>query len=284
MITQDMWLRERCPRCGGNLYCEEDIYKLEIVCLLCARHFDRSQLSDIITQSVKGGKAKMTELKEFTGISGIYSLRETARYFASTPPLTNGSSVHPGKLRYWISTSVPAVQGIDFPSRQQLITFLDLISMRMVVVLRSRGIPLAKIRDTATYLRTEFDIPFPLASKGLWTYGHNVYIRFQEHIITASKFGQQAMEFVNNWLKDVDLDMTFGTDELVNSWLVHQDVRINPAIQLGEPCIDGTRIPTSIIWSNYKAGDSIEVIARGRDLSPSLVDNAIQWEKRLVAT
>jgi len=232
--------------------------------------------------SVKGEVKKMTtELKEF---KGIYGLRETARYLANTPPLTNGSRVQTSKLRYWIDASVPLVQGVDLPSRQRLITFLDLISMRMVVVLRSRGIPLQKIRNTQSWLRTEFDIPFPLANKGLWTYGHNVYIKFQERIITASKFGQQAMEFVNNWLREAELDMTFGANELANSWLVHQDVRIDPDIQLGEPCIDGTRIPTSILWSNHKAGDSVDSIAKGRNLSLSQVENAIQWEKRLVAT
>lgn len=223
-----------------------------------------------------------SELRELTG---IYGLRETARYLANTPPLTNGNAIHINKLRYWIATSVPSIQGVThIPSRQRLITFLDLISMRMVVVLRSRRIPLQNIRNTESWLRKEFNVPFPLATKSLWTYGGQIYIKFHEHILAASKFGQRAMEFIDNWLKEVDLDMTFNVAENADSWLVHKNVRINPTIQLGEPCIDGTRIPTSIVWSKHKAGDSIEMIARSHNLQEQQVADAVEWEKRLVAT
>ena len=222
---------------------------------------------------------------EVRELKGIYGLRETAQYLANTPPLTNGNTIQINKLRYWIATSVPSIQGVtDIPSRQRLITFLDLISLRMVVVLRSRGIPLQKIRNTESWLCKEFNIPFPLATRSLWTYGEQVYIKFQEHILAASKFGQRAMEFIDNWLKEVDLDMTFDIDETADSWLVYRNVRINPAIQLGEPCIDGTRIPTSIVWSNHKAGDSIQMIARSHNLQDYQVADAIEWEKRLVST
>ena len=222
---------------------------------------------------------------ETRGLTGIYGLRETACYLANTPPLTNGHKIQINKLRYWIATSVPPIQGVtDIPSRQRLITFLDLISMRMVVVLRSRRIPLQKIRNTESWLRKEFNIPFPLATKSLWTYGGQIYIKFQEHVLAASKFGQSAMEFIDSWLKEVELDMTFDIDDNADSWLVHRNVRMNPTIQLGEPCVDGTRIPTGIIWSNHKASDSIEMIARSHNLQERQVTDAIEWEKRLVAT
>ena len=92
------------------------------------------------------------------------------------------------------------------------------------------------------------------------------------------------MDFMRDWLSEVELDMTFDMDDIANSWTPYQGISINPIIQFGEPCISGTRIPTSSIWSNRIAGDSPETIAKAHDIDMALVVNAIDWEKRLVAT
>ena len=33
---------ERCPRCGGLLYLDEDKYERYLTCIMCAREFERS--------------------------------------------------------------------------------------------------------------------------------------------------------------------------------------------------------------------------------------------------
>lgn len=223
--------------------------------------------------------------KDSAIFTGIYGIPEAARYLAITPPLTNGNKVSTARLRYWIRTSIPQIKEPVFPTRQRLITFLDLISMRMVAVLRSRNIKLREIRNTEAWLLKEFGIQYPLASHGFWTCDSHIFLKFEEHILlTASKFGQQAMTFIKDWLREVELDMTFDAEELANSWLIYKGIRINPKIQFGEPCIDGTRIPISSLWSNFQAGDKPETIAKGYELSVSQVQYAIQWEQRLVTT
>ena len=226
----------------------------------------------------------VAEIRKSPIYSGLYGIPESARYLANTPPLINGNRVETAKLRYWIKTSVPPIQEVEFPSRQRLISFLDLISMRMIAILRSRKIALEEIRNTEIWLRKDLGIPSPLASKGLWTYGHHIYIKFEEHILAASKFGQQAMDFVRSWLSEVEIDMTFDSNELADTWLIYKDIRLNPKIQFGEPCIDGTRIPISTIWSNYIAGDTVKTISCAHNLNVPQVESVIDWEKRFVAT
>jgi len=169
-----------------------------------------------------------------------------------------------------------------FPTRQRFITFLDLVSMRMVAVLRSRGIRLQEIRNTEVWLRREFGLERPFANRDVWTFGSNVFIQFEDHLIAASRFGHIAMQFIKDWLTKVELDMTFDVDDIASSWSPYQDVRLDPEIQFGEPCIDGTRIPTRAIWSKVKAGDTPEIVATLYEINITQVQHAIQWEERLV--
>jgi len=213
--------------------------------------------------------------------TGIYGIPEAATYLSNTPPLINGHRVNPAKLRYWIRTSVPHVAPSIFPTRQRLITFLDLVSMRMIMVMRSRNIKLREIREAEDFLRKEFGLEFPFASKPLWTYGSHIYIKYEEYLLSVSKYGQQAMDFIRKWLTKVEIDMTFDECDLASSWLLHRGIRIDPKIQFGESCIDGTRVPTSAILNTVKAGDPIEVVAKSFGLSLEQVQNALQWEHRI---
>lgn len=225
-----------------------------------------------------------TEINPRPSFSGIYGIPEVALYLAVSPPLTNGHKVSTAKLRYWIRTSVPYISTSAYPTRQRFITFLDLVSMRMVAMLRSEGVKLHEIRTTEQYLRKEFGLQWPFATQGLWTYGHHVFIRFEEHLLTVSKFGQQAMDFVKGWLRELKIDMGFDESELASFWSPYERVCLDPKIQFGEPCIEGTRVSTHTIWSNIKAGDSLELVAKLYDLTIDDVKSAVEWEKRLDAT
>ena len=214
---------------------------------------------------------------------GMYGIPEAARYLAMSPPLTNGLSIHPKQLHRWVGANLyhPAPQ--MFPSRTRLITFLDLVSLRIVAVLRSRGVKPQHIREADDWLRTELDIPWPLASQPLWTYGSQVFVVFEERLIAASLSGQQAMSFLKDWLSKADHGLAFDEQLLASSWSPQVDVRLDPRFQFGEPCIDGTRIPTRAIYSKLKAGDSIDTIASLYGLGQTQVLNAQLWEERLVA-
>ncbi|MFC1913054.1 DUF433 domain-containing protein [Chloroflexota bacterium] len=224
----------------------------------------------------------MNELKENKSISfsGIYGIPEAAKVLSNTPPFTNGGHIDTTKLRYWIRTSVPYVAPSNYPTRQRLITFLDLISMRMIAVMRSRGLKLRYIRNHEKWLKREFGIKFPFVSRELWTCGSHVYMKFHDHLWASSKFGQQALEFIEGWLSKVELDMEFNEYDVASAWHPIDDVCLNPKIQFGAPCINGTRIPTRTIWRKAKAGDSEEIIANLYGISATQIEHALAWESR----
>ena len=215
---------------------------------------------------------------------GIYGIPEAALYLRSSPPFQNGHAVTlpTARLRYWIRTGVSPITPIGLPSNRLFISFRDLITMRLVAVLRFRGLGMEDIRRTERNMRAIFQVEWPFVWRPLWTYGSRPFTELGTKLLEVSN-GQLAMDFLREWLRHVELDMSFDDQDLVASWSPSPGVRINPKIRLGDPCIDGSRIPTKTIWGKIKAGDSIEVVSSLYGLSETQIDYAITWEQRLLA-
>ena len=213
---------------------------------------------------------------------GIYRIPEAARILGATPPLANGHVMPTSRLRHWIHASVE-ISFLTLPSQRRFITFQDLISMRMVAVLRSRGMTLREIRNTEAWVRDRLGLEWPFISRPLWTSGTSAFMQFGEHLVAVSRHGQQAMNFLKDWLHKVEVDMGFDRKGLASSWTPYTDISLNPKIQIGQPCISGTRIPSKAIWGKLQAGDSVEVVARLYDLTEEQVKHIHEWEARLLA-
>ncbi|MCH7745961.1 MAG: DUF433 domain-containing protein [Chloroflexi bacterium] len=223
----------------------------------------------------------MTTQVHLPKISGIYGISEVARYLSVTLPKEDGLLVDAAKLRYWIRTSASSISDPLFPTTKRLITFQDVVSMRMIAVLRAKGISLQKIRDMETWVRHTFDTEWPFAFRPMWVYRSDVFIEFERRLIAATRFGQLAMEFIREWLEEIELDMTFDTHDVANLWTPHSGIQLDPHVQFGEPCVEGTDIPTKAIWSKIKAGDTTETVASVYDLDVTQVQDAIDWERHL---
>ena len=216
---------------------------------------------------------------------GIYGIPEAARYLAVTPPVANGKTAEPAKLRYWIRTAVTPTESLEIPTRQRFITFRDLISMRLIALLRSHGIHLYQIREAERWIREELKIDWPFVRRPLWIFASDVYIEFEQKIVAAaSRSGQLAMNVFGDWLRKVALDMSFDADDMVATWSPYKYVQMDPQIQFGEPCIEGTRIPTSALAGKIDAGDSMDIVAKLYGLDVDAVRHAWEWENTLGAT
>ena len=214
---------------------------------------------------------------------GIYGIPEDARFLRSTPALLNGHLVDTDKLRHWIRTSVAPISPVIFPSRRILISFRDLISMRLIAILRYRGMGLSEIRATEDWMRNTLNKDWPFIWRPLLTFGSDAFAEFGERLVVASRHGQYAMDFLREWLAKVDLDMTFDRHDFVESWSPYPGIRIDPAVQLGDPCVEGTRIPTKTIMGKIDAGDTVSIVHNLYGLSEQEINRAIEWEKRLAA-
>lgn len=214
-------------------------------------------------------------------VAGIYGISDAARYLSVTLPKLNGQHPDPAKLRYWIRSGASRISKPQFPTTKRLVTFQDVVSMRMIAILRAKGIPLQKVRNLERWARSQFKTDWPFAFRPMWAYQSDVFIEFEKQLIAATRFGQLALDIIREWLEKIELDMTFDSNEIAATWIPHEGIELDPHIQFGEPCLRGTDIPTKAIWSKTKAGDSPEFLASLYEVDVSLVLDAIDWETHL---
>lgn len=214
---------------------------------------------------------------------GIYEVPEAARFVSATttilaPPLKHISS---RSLHRWIRAGLSLPDLATVPTRELLITFEDLISMRVIALLRAAGVSFKKIKDAEKTLRERTGYPRPFATEEIWTAHSHIFAEFRDYIYAASKFGRIAMDFIREDLIPVH-GLTFSR-RVASSWAPYPDIRLVPNIQFGQPCIDGTRIPTRALMGMARAGDSMEFLAYSYRIDMSRVRHAIEWEESLVA-
>ena len=214
-------------------------------------------------------------------VLGIYGISDAARYLSVTLPRLNGQRPDPAKLRYWIRSGASRISEPQFPTTKRLITFQDVISMRMIAILRAKNIPLQKVRDLERWARSQFSTDWPFAFRPMWAYQSDVFIEFEKQLVAATRFGQLAMDILREWLDEIELDMTFDSNQVAATWTPQEGIELDPHIQFGDPCIVGTDIPTKAIWSKTKAGDSVELLASLYEVDLSLISDAIDWERQL---
>jgi len=222
---------------------------------------------------------------------GIYVAPEASLYLIATlkRDVPTRHQVYPARSRNlirWIRAGLASPELKNVPGRELLITFEDLVSMRVIALLRSLGVSWPKIRRAEQWMRDKTGYRRPFAVERVWTETEDVFAEFPEGFIAASRRGQLAfVELFGQYLQPVE-DMTFVRYNGVSvaaTWTPHEDVMMNPKIQFGEPCIVGTRMRTRILWLMRNGGDSIEYLSRAFNLTVQQIGHALEWEHRLRA-
>lgn len=158
---------------------------------------------------------------------GIYDLAEAARLIKRDPDT----------VARWTQGDKALHKVADF----QILTFLDLISLLVISELVRRRVPRPEIRKGGEYLSRELDTNFPFAHRGIATAGAAFFGNLGEWV-DVGKGGQIAFQqVIREYLKPV----IYGEDDLASVWRPHPRILINPAVQAGAPCIEGTRVPTN---------------------------------------
>jgi uncharacterized protein (DUF433 family) len=176
--------------------------------------------------------------------------------------------------------------GWDLPvrvsSRDRVITFNELVRLRMIALLRSRGIAFNAISTAEKYIRELRGIHQPFITEEMWTASSNVFVRFGEKLIAASRDGQLALDSVfTDFLVPAHHGLLFTASGAPAQWQPCPSVLIDPEIQFGAPCVEGTRVETRSLWSLHQAGDGLDLLADAFDLRREQVANAIDWERWL---
>lgn len=199
---------------------------------------------------------------------GIYDVAEVAR-------LTKCSR---RRVEGWTRTGAvrePLLSG----ELDGLFSFWDLLSLRVIGELVDRGVPRAEIAEGANYLAVRLGTHRPFAHQGLATVGRGFFADIGSWV-DVGRGGQQAFQVV---IEPLLKPITFNESGMAAIWRPHLGVWVNPEVQAGAPCVDGTRTPTATLAQLHNSGLSIEDLSDDYRLQYEQVQAAIDFEASMAA-
>ncbi len=209
--------------------------------------------------------------------AGVYRPAAVARYLRADV----GGPARSWKVLRWVRNGLAHPDLTDVDGRDMILTFEDLISLRMIAIFRSYGHSLQRIKRIENHFRKLTNDPLPFATRPFWVDRDDIFTELAAQLVSGVKQGQAALPFLRDHLQKVKLE--FDEQERANAWQPYSHVSLRPTIQFGQPCVDGTRVPTRVVWGMINRGDGIAHVATVLDLEESEVEDAYSWEQKLQA-
>lgn len=201
-------------------------------------------------------------------------------YDAAEVSLLTGVPVE--RVVRWANDSArgPAVLS---PTFDPMFGFADLISARVAEILHDRGISDASLRRGVETLRERTGLDRPLANQDvidtLATSGTSfLALEGDEYVDIGLKRQGVIQEVARIDLRTITFDSSGGPVH----WVPVPGVVLDPTVQAGAPCVEGTRIPTRVIVGLLDDADHAEV-AWEFDLSVEAVKVAEAFEELLAS-
>ncbi len=212
---------------------------------------------------------------------GTYSIPSASLYVLVT--LNNGSGLNLSSrhLYCWVKEGLAGGYLRGVRNRKLYINYKDLISLRAIASMRAKGMKHHEIIVAEKVLQKFYNCEYPFATYQFWTAPpRDIFIKEGDSLLSASRHLQSALDFFEEYLQPHH-NMTFDMFGISANWRPQQNVLFDPQIQYGEPCIEGTRVPTQVIWSFYEAGDSIGNLSFLYGIQESRIEDAIVWENKI---
>ena len=171
-----------------------------------------------------------------------------------------------------------------------LLSFMNLIESHVLCVFRRKhGVSMLKVRKALSYLQTQYPSPHPLTEDWFRTDGIDIFLEKSRELEIISQDGQLAMKrMLENLLSRIDWN---DNNIPVRLYPYSRDlgkpdprlVVIDPWVSFGRPVIKGSGIPTSMIAERFKAGESVDVLAKDYDRKQKEIEEAIRYENSWIA-
>ena len=169
-----------------------------------------------------------------------------------------------------------------------LVTWGEFVELGYLREYRRCGVPLQRLRPVIDELRREFATPYPLATARPYVMGRELVLEVQERnelpaaIAIVIRSGQQVTltDVANRFFRKVEFDPAGDGDvRRLHPAGPASAVVIDPLVRFGRPTVDGAS--TERLWELFDAGETVEQIARGYEITPELIRSAVAYEEQL---
>lgn len=225
--------------------------------------------------------------------SGLYPLRQAARLVGQEPrTIRRWLKGYSWSYRDGRSYSGPLwrtqFEDAHLPG-DRVISFFDLLELRMVAEFVKHGVNLKVIRATIEVASKEFGGDYPLSNRKFMTDGQRIFMQASEEatgnekMIDVVKRQFVFPQVIRQSLFD-GIDYDGGA---ASRWYPEKKKRavvLDPEVQFGTPILAGAGIPTDAIHDAWRAeGKDRAAVARLYGISPAMVNAAVGFEQRLAA-
>ena len=230
-------------------------------------------------------RGRLTQAHRDSRERPAYTLAEAAHYVGVPVPT----------IRYWATGRDGCGSLIETPAhRPTLLSFLNVAELHVLAAIRRQhGVSMPKVRAAIQYLarhtRRAWDRRHPLISARLETDGLDLFMDRYGRLVSISQAGQTVMrEVMTAALQRIERDNRGVPSRLYPFTRSRIDdapvlVVIDPTLAGGRPVIAGTGLATGILAERYKAGESVEGLARDYELDEEKVEEAIRCELQTAA-
>lgn len=218
-----------------------------------------------------------------------YSITDAARYLRM-PHAT---------LRSWVvGRPYPTAAGqrffrpvIHLPEESwPVLSFVNMVEAHVLdAIRRQENITLCKVRGAVAFLERHYHSRHPLAEHQFETDGLDLFIQRAGLLINLSQDGQLAMrDIVTAYLRRVERDVKGLPIRLFPFTRKREPeepraVVIDPFVSFGRPVLAGTGIATAVLAERFKAGESVEDLAKDYGRSALDIQEALRCELPLEA-
>lgn len=214
-----------------------------------------------------------------------YTAREAAHYLR-VPVAT---------ARYWCVGRDDYLPLIEVAARDPvLLSFLNLVELHVLASIRRKHrVSMPKVREAIDWLRertdNRHDRRHPLVSRALETDGIDLFTERYGRLVNVNRDGQVVMrEVLGDALRRIERDdhgipvkLYPYTRSSVND--APTLVVIDPRLAGGRPVLTGTGLATEMIAERYKAGESVEALAKDYEREEAEIEEALRCEIGLAA-
>ena len=218
-----------------------------------------------------------------------YSITEAARYLRM-PEAT---------LRSWVvGRPYPTTGGQRFfrpvihlpEDGRPVLSFVNMVEAHVLEAIRHHeNIALHKVRTAVAFLERHYHSRHPLAEHQFETDGLDLFIQRAGLLINLSQAGQLAMrEIIAAYLRRVERDAKGLPIRLYPFTRKREPeepraVVIDPFVSFGRPVLAGTGIVTAVLAERFKAGESVEELAKDYGRTALDIQEALRCELPLEA-